>query len=241
MTNGISGQHLRGLAVELEVRSRQLILAGGLGFVNPPATNAPIPELPSMDPNDLQLHRLSLRPDEPANIPVLEYERWLLVARKEVLPHAAGDDTLAENLSVNLEEAFRILQLHKVGEWERQREDVHLREGLKALSDSLARPEACTSFETGTYMGFHRWITTQTLSSRFFWWASPRHRTFNTHMLRSHGGAPFDVWTFPGRLHVPPPVHRADSSDEFRAYRHHGTSAQWVSKRSTYGVERPGA
>ena len=126
-------------------------MAGGLGFTNPPTTNAPVPELPSMDPNDLQLHRLSLRPDEPANIPVLEYEQWLLVARKEVLPHIAGGGTLAENL----EEAFRNLQLCKVEEWERQREDVHLREDLKALSDSLARPEACTLFETGTRTKLH--------------------------------------------------------------------------------------
>ena len=112
----------------------------------PPTIDTPVPGLPAMDPNDLQLHRLSLRPDEPANTAVLEYERWLFEARKEVLPHATGDDVLVENL----EEAFKHLQIHKVEEWERQREGVQLREALKTLSNSLARPEACTSFETGT-------------------------------------------------------------------------------------------
>lgn len=148
--NTTSETHIRALAAELNSRSRQLILTGGLGFTIPPTITAPVPELPTMDPNDLQLHRLSLRSDEPANIPVLDYERWLLVARKELSPHTACDDAFAGDLSANLEEAFRNLQLHKVEEWERQQEDVHLREGLKALFDSLT-PEACTSFGAGTH------------------------------------------------------------------------------------------
>lgn len=109
-----------------------------------------------MDPNDLQLHMLSLRPDEPENIPVLEYERWLFVAKKEALPYTTGDDSLAENISVNLEKAFRNLQVHKVEEWERQWEVIHLREGLEILSDSLARREARTSFKTGACTSFFR-------------------------------------------------------------------------------------
>lgn len=152
--------HLQALAAELEERTRRLILTGGLRFATPPAIGVPVPEVPTMDPNDLGLHRLSLQPDELANISVLEYEQWLLVAMKEVLPHSTSDDIVAETLSVNLEEAFRNLQLHKVEEWERQREDAHLRVGLKVLSDSLARPEVCNSFETGTHTRFRPWITT---------------------------------------------------------------------------------
>ena len=80
---------------------------------------------------------------------------YIITAKKKVLPYTTGDDALAENLRSNLEKEFRNLQLHKVEEWERQQEDFHLREGLKALSDSIARQEGRTSFETGPYARSH--------------------------------------------------------------------------------------
>lgn len=123
----------------------------GVGFATPPTAGVPVPELPTMDQNDLQLHSLSLRSDQPVNTPVLEYEQWLLGAKREVLQHITGDNLLAKNLSVGLEEAFKDLQLRKVEEWVRQREDVHLREDLRTLCDSFAEPGASIPVKTGAH------------------------------------------------------------------------------------------
>jgi hypothetical protein len=139
---------LRALSVELETRSRQLILATGLVFAVPPTIDEPTPELSTMDPNDLRLHKLSLNPNEPVNIPVSEYEKWLLTAKNKVLLDTA-DDVSSDRLLVDLEKEFRRLQRHKVDEWRRLQEGVRLRRRLETFSGSLVRPAVCASVETG--------------------------------------------------------------------------------------------
>ena len=139
---------LRALAVELKTRSRQLVLAPGLVFTIPPTVDAPIPELPAMDPNDLRLYKLSLARNEPVNVPISEYEKWLLVAKHKVLLDA-GDDFPSEHLLTDLEKEFRSLQYHKVEEWRRIQEGIYLRRHLETFSRSLARPVVCASVETG--------------------------------------------------------------------------------------------
>ena len=143
------GHDLRALAIELERRSHQLAPTTGLMFAIPPTPDAPAPELPAMDTNDLRLYKLSLAPNEPVNAPISEYEKWLFIAKKKAL-WGAGDDASSNRLSADIEKAFRDLQCHKIDEWRRVQESARIRKRLETFSGSLVRPPASTSVETGT-------------------------------------------------------------------------------------------
>lgn len=135
-------------AAELISRSAQTPLTEGLLFVFPPVVGAPTPELPAMSQNDPCLHRLSLTSDAPANLPVSEYERWLLATRDEVLARTGGGGKL-ERLLFNLEGEFQTLQRRKVEEWQRQQGVACLHGRLKILSGSVHTSKGCILVDTG--------------------------------------------------------------------------------------------
>ena len=140
---------LRILSEGLKRRSGQFVLAVGLVFTIPPTADAPTPELPTMDSNDLRLYKLSLTPNEPNNMQISEYEKWLLMAKKKILLDP-GDEIPSDRLLADLEKEFRDLQRHKVDEWRRVQESLRVRQRLEFFTGSLVRPSACTSVETGT-------------------------------------------------------------------------------------------
>lgn len=139
------------LASELKSRSRQLPLMSGLVFATPPAVDTNTPEVPMMDPNDLEFRRLSLTLGEPVNEPVLEYESWLLATRNE-LPQQIYDEDKCHRLLAEFEEEFQTVQRHKVAEWHRQQENLKIQERTKDLVDHTARPMMCPPVETGAYL-----------------------------------------------------------------------------------------
>ena len=149
--NVVVEQRLQALASELKARSQQLPLMSGLVFTTPPTINTDTPEMPTMDPNDPKLHRLSLTSGEPVNEPVLGYENWLRAMRSELLQRTS-EATQHNSLSAEFEEEFRILQRHKIAEWQRQQEGLKLRECAKSLVDRAGRPVSCPSVETGMYL-----------------------------------------------------------------------------------------
>ena len=106
-----------------------------------------------MSQNDPELHRLSLVSGTPANLPVSEYERWLLMSKDETLMRTDGGGELGR-LLCDLEEQFRILQLRKIEEWQRQQGCTRLRARLKNLPRSLPRLMGCASVETGARLQF---------------------------------------------------------------------------------------
>jgi len=120
-------------------------------FATPPTVDTNVPEIPMMDPNDLEFRRLSLTSGEPVNEPFLEYESWLLVTRNELLQRIYGESEY-RRLSVEFEEEFQILQRHKVVEWRRQQEDLKLRKWAKQLVNRTARPMASPSVETSAHL-----------------------------------------------------------------------------------------
>lgn len=117
-------------------------------FIFPPTADAPNPELPTMTQNDPKLYRVSLTSDAPANLPVLEHERWLLMVKDEVLMRTGGDG-MSDRLLSDLEEEFQTLQRRKIEEWRRQQDGSRLQEHLKGLSSSLSRSMGCVLVETG--------------------------------------------------------------------------------------------
>jgi len=145
---------LGSLAMELKGRSRQLVLAVGLGFETPPSIDALIPELPIMDTNDLRLRTLALTPNDPVNKPVSEYERWLFMAKDQLQSGAGEADTPSDHLLEDLEKEFRSLQHHKIDDWRRQQETMRIRRRLESFSGSIMRPAVCVSVETGTCPGY---------------------------------------------------------------------------------------
>ena len=224
---------LRTLAAELKRRSRQFILTTGLVFTIPPTVDAPMPELPTMDPNDLRLHKLSLTPNELVNAPISEYEKWLLMAKNKVFWNT-GDTVPSDHLLADLEKEFRSLQRHKLDEWRRLQERICLQKRLETFSGSLVQPAVCASVVTGTCSGPWLRVGTYTSLSRIFWWGSAFHRTADLDVLCPYGDITFDLWPFSGRLYIFPSVHRADTSDEFRARRSRRILAQ-TSTRPTDG------
>ena len=162
------GHDLGVLAVELERRSRQLVLAVGLVFTTPPTPEAPTPELPAMDPNDLRLYKLSLAPNEPVNTPISEYERWLFMAKKKAL-WVADDGAASDSLLADIEKEFRDLQCHKVDEWRRAQEGAYIRKRLEIFSGSLVRPSASTSVETSMRSRSRPRVGTYSPPANFFW------------------------------------------------------------------------
>ena len=147
-TDEAAEQQLQAVVSELKARSQQPPLLSGLVFATTPTVDADIPEVPAMDPNDLEFHRLSLTSGNPVNEPVLGYENWLLATRSELL-RQIGEDTQFHRLSAELEEEFQILQRRKVSEWQRQQEELKLRERARCLVNRTVRPMACPSVETG--------------------------------------------------------------------------------------------
>lgn len=157
VTNVAAEQWLQTLASELKYRSQHQPLTSGLVFATPPAVDSATPEIPTMDLNDLEFHRLSLIPDEPANEPILEYENWLLVTRNKLLQQIGGE-TQRHHLPTEFEEEFRILQRHKIAEWRRQQEDLKLRECAKTFANRTARPTTWPSVETGMLLSTLRCV-----------------------------------------------------------------------------------
>ena len=136
------------MASEPKAQSQQRPVLSRLVFATTPTVDADIPEVPAMDPNDLEFHRLSLTSGNPVNEPVFGYENWLLATRSELLQQI-GEDTRFHRLSTELEEEFQILQRRKVSEWQRQQEELKLRERVRSLVNCSARPMAYPSVETG--------------------------------------------------------------------------------------------
>lgn len=101
-----------------------------------------------MDPNDPRLCILSLIQDKPVNVPLSNYEGWLLMTKNEPQLVRSNSD-LSDRLLADLEHEFRRLQLHKVEEWRRQRESIRFRRRLGSFFGSLMRPAVCVSVETG--------------------------------------------------------------------------------------------
>ena len=138
---------LENLVLELERRSRKFIPKTGLVFTIPPTIGAPAPELPTMDSNDSNLVKLSLTPNEPANAPIIEYEDWLLMARKKVA-FELDNDARSGNVLADLEKEFFDLERQKICEWRRLQESACFKGHLQAVSGCLARPTACISVDT---------------------------------------------------------------------------------------------
>ena len=206
-SHATSEQSLGVLAAELKRWSRKSPHTNGLEFAIQPSINAPIPELPSMDPNDPRHLALSLTPDKPANIPISQHEGWLLMAKSKIRLDA-GSDVPSDRLLADLEEEFRSLQLHKINEWRRQQEILCLRGRLENFFGSITRPAVCVSVDTGMRYGpsSTSWALTL-LSSGFSWREPPFDRTVDINVLCPYGDTPSDVRAFSRRLHILPPMY----------------------------------
>lgn len=142
------------LASELRERSSNFFPVQGLVFRLPPQADAQVPPSPLMDPNDLNLHRLSLT-DAPINTPITNYERWLLRAKEEVT-RDGGRPTLG--LSREIEQEFLRLQSEKITEWLRQQEHAQLLGCMDDLEAMITRPRSCTTVDTGeAFQPLHDW------------------------------------------------------------------------------------
>ena len=157
---------LEALVLELERRSRKFIPKTGLVFAIPPTIGALAPELPTMDSNDSNLVKLSLTSNEPANAPVIEYEDWLLMARKKVL-FEMDNDVPSGHLLADLEKEFFDLERQKICEWRRLQESVCFKGHLQTVSGCLARPADCISVDTGASSEPRLRVSTHTSFSGF--------------------------------------------------------------------------
>ena len=101
-----------------------------------------------MDSNDSNLVKLSLTPNEPANTAIIEYEDWLLMARKKVA-FEMDDDARSGHVLADLEKEFFDLERQKICEWRRLQEGACFKGYLQTVSGCLARPTACILVDTG--------------------------------------------------------------------------------------------
>jgi len=138
---------LDALADELRQRSSSRPPMRGLAFKLSPDANAEVPSIPSMDPNDLDLHKLSLAADMPINFPTSSYEQWILHAKEVTSAHSA--EAARTNLTREIEREFLQFQREKVVEWVRQKEDAQLRDRIDDLTATVTRPEGSVIVDTG--------------------------------------------------------------------------------------------
>lgn len=135
------------LADDLRRRSSTRLSMWGLTFNLAPNARTEVPSVPSMDPNDPDLHKLSLAPGVPANSPVTGYERWLFDAKEMASAQKATNTHI--DLSHEIEREFAQLQHEKIIEWIRQKEEVQLQNRSDELMTAVMRPNRSLVIDTG--------------------------------------------------------------------------------------------
>jgi hypothetical protein len=139
------------LEKELEQRAHSFCAPTKLSFTFPPVKDSPEPPLEkSSDPNDLLEHRtLSLR-NHSANLPVIEFEKWIATSIGRLSKFLSAKDselrTAASDLHLKLELQAQVLRKLVRQEWYRQRELAVAQSSVAMLRKPVrsAEVDCCT-------------------------------------------------------------------------------------------------